>query len=219
MKTVTPRQMEVLKFIRDFRIKNAYSPGGGAPVANQLGEILRSSEKFKVLHQLQEVIEDIEGRSFPLLIPEVGTNIAYALPGAKDPVDVAGISGRIVKIGGSAKAVGRIEFGASKHVASIVLAAMAHDPAMRCSMNIRFSERILNIIKDLDLSVSSFKREEEPQQVSTMEWGTDHAIQDLGRVPDVIFDQGGIGKEAMIRVLGRDPISVWEKVKRVMSSL
>jgi hydroxymethylpyrimidine/phosphomethylpyrimidine kinase len=49
-----------------------------------------------------------------------------------------------------------------------------------------------------------------------MEWGTERAIRNLGRVPDVIADRGDIGKEAMIRVLGTDPVDVLRKVRRLV---
>lgn len=52
-----------------------------------------------------------------------------------------------------------------------------------------------------------------------MEWGTDTAIRTLGRVPDVIWDSGGHGKEGMMRVLGRDPDDVVAKVRRISRSL
>jgi hydroxymethylpyrimidine/phosphomethylpyrimidine kinase len=35
-------------------------------------------------------------------------------------------------------------------------------------------------------------------------------------VPDVIFDRGGVGKEPMIRVLGRDPEEVLGKIAGLM---
>ncbi|MDH4268473.1 MAG: phosphomethylpyrimidine kinase, partial [Deltaproteobacteria bacterium] len=34
-------------------------------------------------------------------------------------------------------------------------------------------------------------------------------------IPDIIFDRGGMGKEPMIRVLGRDPEDVVAKVVRL----
>jgi hydroxymethylpyrimidine/phosphomethylpyrimidine kinase len=32
------------------------------------------------------------------------------------------------------------------------------------------------------------------------------------KVPDIIFDRGGVGKEPMVRVLGHDPEEVVNKV-------
>jgi len=49
-----------------------------------------------------------------------------------------------------------------------------------------------------------------------MEWGTTVAIRALGRVPDAIHDPGSVGKEGMIRVLGRSPEDVVRKVRRIV---
>ncbi|NOZ77377.1 MAG: bifunctional hydroxymethylpyrimidine kinase/phosphomethylpyrimidine kinase [Euryarchaeota archaeon] len=199
-------------------IANAHSPGRGAPVVNQLRDILDASERYRVREALAGVVARMEGRGFAPFIPEVGTNMAYALPRARDSGDVCAISGRVVRVSGRARAVGSLEFGASKHVAAIVLAAMAHDPGVRCAVNIRYSPETVDACKRAGLSVASFSREEEPEGVSTMEWGTDSAIRSMGRVPDVIYDRGGVGKEAMVRVLGRDPEDVWQKLQRVIAA-
>jgi hydroxymethylpyrimidine/phosphomethylpyrimidine kinase len=52
-----------------------------------------------------------------------------------------------------------------------------------------------------------------------MIWGTEQAIKKAGRVPDVIFDRGAPGKEAMIRILGRSPIEVAESALRIAKTL
>jgi hydroxymethylpyrimidine/phosphomethylpyrimidine kinase len=38
-------------------------------------------------------------------------------------------------------------------------------------------------------------------------------------VPDVIYDEGGRGKEPMIRILGRDPGAVVRKVIEIKRSM
>jgi hydroxymethylpyrimidine/phosphomethylpyrimidine kinase len=35
-------------------------------------------------------------------------------------------------------------------------------------------------------------------------------------VPDIIYDKGGMGKEPMIRILGKDPEDVMWKLKRII---
>ena len=52
-----------------------------------------------------------------------------------------------------------------------------------------------------------------------MTWGVTYAIERFGRVPDVVFDRGGVGKEPMIRLLGETPADVVDKLKRVSMEL
>lgn len=147
------------------------------------------------------------------LIPEVGSNIAESLPFPKDFKDVAALTGRIIKnkLGGF-YIVGDIEFGASEHIAKIILSASKFNPEIRACMNIKYDGGLIKLLKD-KFAVSSFDRKEEPPNVSTMEWGTKIACEKFGGVPDIIYDRGGEGKEPMIRVLGRDAIEVVKKVE------
>lgn len=183
--------------------------GGGAAPVNQLGHLLAESERYLVLKNVEEAVELIENdRGFSALIPEVGCNIGMGISNASSVQDVAAVSGRIVRLKGSPHAVGCVLFGASSHVARIVLTAMRADGSMKAAMNIRYSEEALTACKELGLSIASFSREDEPQGVSTMEWGVASTIKKAGRVPDVIYDTGDFGKEAMIRLLGKDAVDV-----------
>ena len=149
-------------------------------------------------------------------VPEVGINVAYALPGAATAEDVCALRGRIHRIGTGLAVTGSAAFGASKHVARIVLAAMRFDPAMRSATNLKFTDANLRRVERARLRLGAFDRREQPAGTSTMDWGTTAAIRGLGRVPDAVHDPGGPGKEGMIRVLGRTPEDVVRKVRRIV---
>jgi len=101
-------------------------------------------------------------------------------------------------------------------MARALMAATAADPGVRCVMNLRFSEETVKRLESFGLEMGSFDRTNEPDSVSSMEWGTGEAIKDIGHVPDVIYDRGGTGKEPMVRVLGRDPQDVLGKIAGLM---
>jgi hydroxymethylpyrimidine/phosphomethylpyrimidine kinase len=188
---------------------------GSIDVVNQ--HVLMN-EKYRTLKELKNAAEWIE-KSLKLdFVPEVGINIAYALSDAKSFDDVCGIDGRIVKTGGKVKRIGDADFGKSKHVARIVLTATKFDAGMRCAMNLRYSENAVKKVKRKKLKVGFFDRKYEPKKVSTMEWGTKKVIEKLGFVPDIIYDKGGFGKEAMIRIIGKNPKEVIDKLKIILQS-
>jgi hydroxymethylpyrimidine/phosphomethylpyrimidine kinase len=61
----------------------------------------------------------------------------------------------------------------------------------------------------------------EPKRVkekegSSLEWGVGEGLKKMKRVPDFIYDEGGVGKEPMIRVLGRDPVDVVQKILKLI---
>ncbi len=144
------------------------------------------------------------------MIPEVRGQMGYALPGAASFEEVIAVPGRITHLGDRLKAVGVPRPGASRHVAKIVLTACAADPQRRAAMALRFSEELVERARGLGWLVGEFSRAEEPPEVkaregSSLEWGTASVIAKLGRVPDAIFDRGEVGKEPVLRILGRNP--------------
>ncbi|MDO8725339.1 MAG: bifunctional hydroxymethylpyrimidine kinase/phosphomethylpyrimidine kinase [Candidatus Methanoperedens sp.] len=196
------------KFVESAILASVAIGDGAAPV-NQIGPLLADAQRYQVLQNVEEAVGIIENNMTPELIPEVGCNVAMAVSNAASPLDVAAVQGRIVRLRGAPHAVGCVAFGASSHIARIVLTAMHFDPSMKASMNIRYSRETLAACENIGLEIASFSRDDEPENVATMEWGVSEAIKMAGgKVPDVIFDTGGVGKEAMIRLLGRDAVEV-----------
>jgi predicted fused transcriptional regulator/phosphomethylpyrimidine kinase/predicted transcriptional regulator len=164
----------------------------------------RSLEEYEVLENVRLAVRLIEGSpAFPALVPEIGTNVVMAKAGAKSLSDVVGVQGRIHVAAGKARATGPPAFGGSSHIASAVLTAMKHDPSTRAALNIRYDTRVIKICEEMGLLISSFSRREEPPEVKrvdgkTIPWGIRRAIEKVGRLPDVVYDLGDIGKEAMV---------------------
>jgi len=210
---------EAAKMAKDFvveGIKGSVPVGKGVGPVNQLAWLLTNVEQCTTINNVRKGVQILkEANSFAKLIPEVGCNIAMALPGAQSPADVVAVTGRIVKLKDSTHVVGDIEFDASSHVARIILSAMKFDPAYRAAMNIKYSETILDICRDMRLTISSFSRENEPSDTHTMDWGTSFAIETFKSVPDIIYDKGGVGKEAMIRIMGQNAVDVAQTARKI----
>lgn len=187
--------------------------GKGLEATEPMATSLMEMSRYSVMTMLKEATETLEGFLPSEWVPEVGTNFAYALPHARYSEDVCALEGRIVGLKGRIVHSGCYSFGASRHVARIVLETMRHDPEMRSAINVRFSDEHIRTLKKAHLSLASFDRRNEPPNVKTMEWGTRLAIETIGAVPDAIFDRGGIGKEPMIRILGKDPLDVVRKLR------
>ncbi len=203
-------------------IKKGYLPGKGSDVLNHSSEILSApnlpnNSYFEVWFDLKNAIEKLITILPPTFVPEVGMNFAYALENAKKLEEICAINGRIVRTKDKAKICGSLDFGTSKHVASIVLAVMSVDKNIRSTVNIRYSNENLSLCEKTGLKLGYFNREDEPKEIiSTMEWGTKQAISKLGFVPDIIYDHGGIGKEPMIRLLGKNPSDVLSKLSKII---
>jgi len=191
--------------------------GKGRVPVNPMTSLFNEAEKHRVLEDVSTAAKMIEDHSeFLPYIAEVGTQVAMALPYASTKWHVAAVEGRIVKFGDRARAVGCVKFGVSDHVASIILTAMKHDPSKKAALNLRYDQDLVKAFKKLGRMVSSFDRRFEPPEVKategeTLVWGVEEVIKAVGKVPDVVYDLGEVGKEPMIRVLGNSAIEVVEK--------
>jgi len=175
------------------------------------------------LADLKAALEKLRKKSVGCLIPEVQSNLGYALPYAETFDHVAAFPGRITRLNDSVASVSGPEFGVSRHVANIILTLMKHDVRFRSVMNIRFSEEIIRACKSAVFQVRSFDRADEPKRIkehegSSLEWGTEQVLK-TGGVPDIIFDRGDVGKEPMVRVIGKTPDEVVRKVLKVKKEL
>jgi hydroxymethylpyrimidine/phosphomethylpyrimidine kinase len=226
--TYLAKELEIKDAIRrakDFihsAIRFAVPLGKGHGPTNVYAPFAREQEKSQVLEALKTSLVRLQEARVGHLVPEVQSNLGYALPCAETPGHVAAFPGRLVRLGEKMVAVSSPSFGASRHIATIILTTMRHDPAFRSAMNIRFSQARIRQCQALGWKACSFDRAHEPADVkeregSTLEWGTERVLSKEGTIPDIIFDRGDVGKEPMIRVLGRSPDEVVDKVLRLGS--
>jgi len=97
---------------------------------------------------------------------------------------------------------------------------MEYDEGIRSVANIRCTESILEAARGLGYAATFYDRRNEPagtkqKEGATLPWVVERAIKKAGRVPDLIYDKGDIGKEPMIRVFGSDALDVSSKIVRI----
>ena len=68
---------------------------------------------------------------------------------AQSVEDVVGVPGRITTINGRAKAFTMPDWGASSHMARLVLEVMKHDPERRSALNLRYNTVTIEICEKL----------------------------------------------------------------------
>jgi hydroxymethylpyrimidine/phosphomethylpyrimidine kinase len=204
-------------------IQSGLSLGKGTGPTNPSAYVLREMERYRVVQELKRAVEVLKREEIGRLIPEVSSNLGYALPFAEGVEDVAAFPGRIVRFRDSATTYGDPEFGASRHVANIILTVMKFDPEYCSAMNIRYSRETLAQLGRKGFLVGRFDRRLEPkklkkQEGSSLEWGVGEVLRKMKRVPDLIYDEGDVGKEPMIRVLGRTPMEVIQKILKAVGT-
>ena len=202
-------------------IQSGLSLGKGTGPTNPSSYVLREMERYRVIQELKRAVEVLKEERIGHLIPEVSSNLGYALPQAEGIGDVAAFPARIVRFRDSVATLSDPEFGASQHVANIILTLMKFDPEYCSAMNIRYSKETVAQIKGKGFLVGHFDRRLEPKKIkeregSSLEWGVGEVLRKMKRVPDFIYDEGAVGKEPMIRVFGKNPQEVVNKILKAI---
>jgi predicted fused transcriptional regulator/phosphomethylpyrimidine kinase/predicted transcriptional regulator len=149
------------------------------------------------------------------MVPQVFSNIVMGITDARGIADVAGIPGRLVKIRGKVKALMDPEFGASGHLAKLLLVTMSKNPKLRALTNIRYNKPVMDSIKKLNLKSALLKREggipgteDQLLRFADRALGKDKGIQ-------VIIDEGGFGIEPNAYIFGETASKVADRVIRI----
>jgi hydroxymethylpyrimidine kinase / phosphomethylpyrimidine kinase / thiamine-phosphate diphosphorylase len=204
-------------------IVNTLKIGKGIPVNNPISTMYEESCKYRVMEELANAVDQLTNiKNFEKLIPETQSNIAYAIPYAKKIEDVAGVNGRIVKVGDRSIPTSGIKFGASRHVASSILEYMKINQLVRSALNIKNDKKILDKCNRF-FRVTHYERKLEPKTIKNKEgksisWGVSQA---LSKNPDadIIYHTGDMGKEPMIIIFGQNPQEVVDKVKKILNNM
>jgi len=198
--------------------------GQGAGPVNPYAPFARDLARLEVLENLQAAAARLQQEDLSPLIPEVMTNLGYAAPYPEGFQDVAAFPGRILKSPQGLLIPAFPAFGASRHIAAVILTAMTTHPELRSAMNVKFFEGMEDLAPLLHLKVASFDHSAEPPEIkaregSTLAWGVASVLKAGAPPPDLIFDKGDWGKEPMIRILGPTPMSVAEKALALKNAL
>ena len=174
------------------------------------------------LRQEQEVLADLRAalrelsalEGFGALIPSVGSNLARAKREARTPDDVAAVPGRIFVMRGAVRVPAAPEFGASKHVAEVVLAAQRSRGWVAAALNVRWTPDLLDAAKKLGWDVLEFD--------AALEGDGGRIAQVLGRhrrAPDLLYQAGAFGTEPIAYLLGPTATEVVGSARALLGAL
>ena len=204
----------------------ALGEGGGPP--NHLAPMLITGMKEGLLSDLHECgLRLTKMVGLNQLIPESRMNVAAALPCATEIDEVAAFTGRVsCTRKGEIIVGGYPAFGASIHMAKVVLCARKHNPDINCAIGIKYNDQILAAIAKCGFVEAWFDLADKPKDLnreigSSIEWGTCEALanhDDVTKV-DVVCDPGDIGVEPFVRILGKNFQDLEEKLTRVIGFL
>ncbi len=145
-------------------------------------------------------------------LPHVGSNLVMARRDARTELDVAGIPGGLVEVMGRVRAPAEPEFGASRHVAEVLLAVRGVDPSRRAALALAPASGLLDHAPRHGLTVLEF-----PAELDRDTEGLASHLAAAG-VADVLVQTGGFGIEAVAYLFGPDAAGLAETARRVLVS-
>jgi len=173
-----------------------YAPGVAGK--GELAAVALAAERFCSLRGVER------------LIPEVGVNIAYARPGAESPNDVAAIEGRIVRTSRGVRACGKPAFGASRHLAGVLLAVSARRPHIRAALNLKPERELLEALGRLGLRVARV----EPSSACPIAEASKKGLE-----ADAYYYEAAPGLEPSLVILAEDPLKLIELLEEALALL
>ncbi len=194
------------------------------PDEGKILDLTEPEDRRKVIDQVKEVYNHIsKDKRFAKIIPEVRLNISCSLPQAESREDIAGIEGRVTIINGFPQACGEIRFGVSDHTARLILAAKEFDNSINLAINLKYKDKyITSIQENTKLFTYEFVRVSQPDEIrekehSTMQWLIKESVERTGKVPEIVWDKGAIGKEPIIRVFAENSQDLISKLNIIIS--
>ena len=180
---------------------------------------MMDEEGFGMLGRMMVALEEIEGcREFAPLIPEVRTNLVYARSRARTRDDVLAIDGRITVVEGRPRAAGRVRFGASSHMARLVIELRKVDPSLRAGIDFANTPHLTTWLAEHCRTkgwiFSVIDRRGEPEEIkeaeaASMPWKVAEAVRAAGgKAPKIFYETGAVGKEPVSVLAGHDPVEV-----------
>jgi len=180
---------------------------------------MKINEEIEIFGKMYLALQLIEScKEFASIIPEVRTNLVYAKPNPKNIEDVLAIDGRVTVLNGLPHTSGKLKFGASSHMARLIIELTKIDPKIRAGINFACNQILINLLKDYCNDkghlFSFIDRSNEPNEVieeegASMPWKIREAVKNAGgKVPKIFYEAGAVGKEDLFVLVGEDPIEV-----------
>lgn len=163
-------------------------------------------EQTALLKRLEWAVSRIDVNRLKLQMPAVGMNIACCLESSRSTAEVAAFPGKVTIVEKKLRHHETPAFGASNHLANMLLAVRTHDRAKTSILNIHpgdDKDAIETMCEELDLNLTfAPKGELVPHQGI-----------------DIILDEGAFGWEPALYILAHNPLELVDRMHRIISIL
>ena len=191
-----------------FVIEIAFGPGQVLRFDKSLtgSDLDSDQEQSALLKRLEWAVSRIDVNKLSPWMPAVGMNIACCLEESKSKEEVAAFPGKVSIVNQKLRHHETPAFGASNHLANMLLMARTNDNGKTAILNIKppaTSEHIEQMCENLDLNLTFAPK------------GDLESHQGI----DVILDEGGFGWEPALYILAHNPLELVDRMHRIIAAL
>ena len=170
--------------------------------------------KEKAQKELIHAINNINDRISPLLIPDCGLKIAYALPGARIPSQVmCCVLPKDTKKWAMDEL--SVSFGRDWQIVNMIITAMRFSPDIRCACEICFSEKLVDICEEMLLETCMCDGKKIPPGVSTMDWTVAFCNDEESGIPDMICIKNRENIPSAAYHFGENPVRITTNLLKI----
>ncbi len=164
---------------------------------------------FEAIEHVSRAVAMIESsEAFVRVMPQVSVNVAYAYGEATSVDDVVAMPGRIVKAHGKARAFMRPEFGASTHLAKVLLEVRSRMKSFNAAINLKYDRQVEKILRRTKLRIlrigGVYPRGVDDPVVESLR----QKIRESREKFDAMVDAGGSGLEPNLYLFATDAVEV-----------
>ncbi len=165
-----------------------------------------------VLNELEDAVEalvKIEG--FDDLVPQVGSNMVYAMANPVDSANVAGVEGRIIKGRESPMVCGDFAYDASAYMASVILESIRFDKRKLSAVNIRGGDDIPSLLDKAELTYFVL-----PTKLMDDGCPVRYHLEHSDELLDAYIHPGDFGIEPTTTIIAENPARLVEIISRMV---
>ena len=144
-------------------------------------------------------------------LPQVGSSLVYAKASSSSIEDVAALTGRIIATIRGPIACGEVAYGASSHLASVVIEAQRLNGEIRAGLNIIANDDVARRLKQVGLSVVKI-----PSRVEGKGCPVTHYIRRTRELADAYIHPGDFGVEPSTTMITKHPYMLVEIMAEII---
>ena len=186
--------------------------GKGMAIINPMATKQKEAMRYLRIVWLRSATGTIEKLVDPSFIPPTGMDFVYSLPNPQNFQEVCGVDGKIQEVNGRPERGGDAVFGSSDWLSRTIMRINIECPEVMAGIEVKYTEGLEATLRGMGLGIVTARSDDSGSRIFFSDNGSGGPSEQLGLVPDVLFEFEGMGILPRIGIVGKDPDDVVRKI-------